>query len=98
MLACSFQPPVRQPEVVSDMPGFLDHYSVGDEGFVDVAGHAGGVVGQGHGGTTDHEYVRNDTSASQAFAQGCESSFHLGAAEKDIVGFGHAASRSRADR
>ena len=51
------------------MPGFIDHYPVGDERCVDVAGHAGGVVGQRHGGTTDYEYVRNDTSASQAFAQ-----------------------------
>jgi hypothetical protein len=36
--------------------------------------------------------------AGQALAQGGKGSFHLGAAEEDIVSFGYAASRSRADR
>jgi len=71
---------------------------MGDERGVNVASHAGGVVGQGHGGTADHEHIGDDTPALQAIAQGGESAFHLGSAEKDIVGFGHAASRSRADR
>lgn len=85
-------------EVVRDVPGFLDHHAVRHERCVNVTGNARGVVGQGHGGTADHEHVRHDPPAGQAFAQGSESAFHLGPAEKDIVGFGHAASRSRADR
>jgi hypothetical protein len=34
----------------------------------------------------------------QALAQGSESPFQLGSAEEDIVGFGHAASKSLAER
>ena len=92
------QPPVRQPEVVRDAPGFLDHYPVRHEGCVDVTGHAGGVVGQGHGGAADYEDVRDDTPAGQALAQSGEGAFHLGPAEEDVVSVGHAASRSWADR
>jgi azurin len=88
------EPPVGQSEVVRDMPGFLDHHPVRHECCVDVTGDARGVLGQGHGSAADHEYVRDDTPAGQALAQGGESAFHLGPAEKDIVSFGHAASRS----
>jgi hypothetical protein len=88
------QPPVGQSEVVRDVPGFLDYYTVGDERCINVAGNARGVVGQGHGGTADDEYVRNDTPTLQPLAEGRKSAFHLGPAEKNIIGFGHAASRS----
>ena len=43
-------------------PGLLDHDLVAQEGRINVAGDARpGVVGQGHGGTADHEHVRDDT-------------------------------------
>jgi hypothetical protein len=54
---------------------------MGDERGVNVASHAGGVVGQGHGGSADYEDIGEDTPALQAFAQGGKCAFHLGPAE-----------------
>jgi hypothetical protein len=71
---------------------------MGQERRIHIAGDACGVVGQGHGGTADHEYVCDDAPVGQALAQGSESPFQLGPAEEDIVGFGHAASKSLAER
>ena len=65
---------------------------------VDVAGHAVGIVGQGHRGAAHDEDVRDDASAGKPFAEGGEGPFEFGPAEKDIARIGHAASRSRADR
>jgi hypothetical protein len=65
---------------------------------VDVAGYAVGVVGQGHRGATDDEYVGHDVRPCLALAQGSEGSLELGPAEDDVVGVVHAASRSWADR
>jgi hypothetical protein len=65
---------------------------------VDIAGDAGGVVGQCHGRTAHDEHVGDDAPAGQALTQGGESPFEVRPAEEDVVGFTHAASRSRADR
>jgi hypothetical protein len=92
------QPPVRQSEVVRHPAGLLDHHAMGNERGVNVASRAGGILGQAHGGTADHEDIGDDTPSLQALAQGGKSTFHLGPAEKNIVGFGHAASKSRTDR
>jgi len=64
------EPPVRQSEGVCRPTGLLDHHPMGDERGVNVASHALGVVGQGHGGTADHEHIGDDTPALQAIAQG----------------------------
>ena len=80
------------------MPGLFDYDPVRHERGVHITGDARGVVSQGHGGTADNEHVRDNASAGQALAEGSESPFHLGTAQKDIVGLGHAASRSLADK
>ena len=46
----------------------------------------------------NHEDIRDDILALQALAWGGKSVLHLGPAEKNVVSFGHAASRSRTDR
>lgn len=65
---------------------------------IDIAGHARGVIRQGHGGTADNKHVRDNASAGQALAQGGESPFKLSPAHKDVIGLAHAASRSLAAR
>jgi hypothetical protein len=87
-----------QPEVVRDCPGLLDHDPVRHEPRIHIAGNARGVVGKGHSGTTNNENVRYDAPAGQAVAQSGEGPFKIGPAQKDIVGFAHAASKSLADR
>ena len=65
---------------------------------VDITSHAGGIVGQGHGGTADDEYVCNDAPAGQALAKRSKGSLDLCPAEQNVIWPGHAASRSLADR
>jgi hypothetical protein len=72
--------------------------SVRHEHGIDVAGYAGGVVGQGHGGAAHDEHISHDPSAGEALTQGGEGLFQFRPAQEDIVGLGHAASRSLAER
>jgi hypothetical protein len=71
---------------------------VWNEPRIDISGHAGGIISQGHGSTAHDEYVRDDTPAGKTLAQGRESPLQFCPAEEDIVSLAHAASRSRADR
>jgi len=66
------QPPGRQPEIVGDPSGLLQDDSVGQEPGIDIAGDAGGVVGQGHGRTAHDEHIGDDAPAGQALTQGGE--------------------------
>jgi len=65
---------------------------------VDITSHAGSIIGQGHGGAADDEYIGDDTPAGQALAKRCESSLDLRPAEKNVIRPAHAASRSLTDR
>jgi hypothetical protein len=44
---------------------------------VDVTGHAGSIVGQGHGGAAYNEYICDDNPAGKALAKRGESSLDL---------------------
>jgi hypothetical protein len=65
---------------------------------IDIACHASGIVCQGHGSTTDDEYVGNDIPADKPLAQGGEGAFKFSPSQEDIVALVHAASKSLADR
>ena len=65
---------------------------------VDITSHAGSIVGQGHGGAANDEYISYDTPAGQALAKRSEGSLDLCPAKQNIIRPGHAASRSLADR
>ena len=54
--------------------------------------------GGGHRGTANDEHVCYDAPAGQALPQCCEGSLDLCPAKEDVTRFGHAASRSLADR
>lgn len=71
---------------------------MGLEHGIDITSHAGSVVGQGHGGAADDEYIRDDAPAGQALAKRVEGSLDLCAAKQNVIRPGHAASRSLADR
>ncbi len=71
---------------------------MGQEPGIDIAGDAGGVVGQGHGRAAHDEHIGDDAPAGQALTQGGEGPLQVRPAEEDIVSLTHAASRSRADR
>ena len=92
------QPPGRQPKVIGDSPGLFQDDPVWNEPRIDIPGHAGGIISQGHGSTAHDEYVRHDTPAGKTLAQGSESLLQFCPAKEDIVSLAHAASRSRADR
>ena len=92
------QPPGRQPKVIGDSPGLFQDDPVWNEPRIDIPGHAGGIVSQGHGSTAHDEYVRDNTPVGKTLAQGAESPLQFCPAEEDIVRPTHAASRSRADR
>jgi hypothetical protein len=64
------QPPGRQSEIVCDVPGLFDYDPVRHERGVHITGDARGVVSQGHGGTADNEYVRDNASGSRPSAGG----------------------------
>lgn len=57
------QPPGRQPQVVSDSPGLFQDDSVRQEPGIDIAGDAGGVVGQGHDRAAHNEHICDDAPA-----------------------------------
>lgn len=65
---------------------------------VDITSHAGSIVGQGHGGAADDEYISDHAPADKAVAKRSEGSLDLCPAKQNIVRPGHAASRSLADR
>jgi hypothetical protein len=92
------QPPVRQPEIVSNAAGLIGDDSVRHESRVNVTSDAGRVIRPRHGSAADYEDVRDDAPAGQAVAQGREGPFKLRPAEEDIVRLGHAAAKSLADR
>jgi hypothetical protein len=92
------KPPVGKPEVIGDLAGLLQHDSVWLEHGIDVASHASGVIGQGHGGTANDEHVRYDAPAGQALPERREGSLDLCPAKENVIRPGHAASRSLADR
>ena len=55
------QPPWRQPQVISDAPGFFQDYPMRNEPPIDISGHSSGIVSQGHGSTAYDEHVLDDT-------------------------------------
>jgi hypothetical protein len=57
--------------------GFLKDDSMRYEHGIDIACHARGIVGQGHGSSTDNEYVGNDISTDKPLAQGGEGAFEF---------------------
>src|SRR5580692_5721580 len=92
------QPPAGESEVRRDLHGLLVDDPMWLEHRIDIAGDAGGVVGQGHSGAAHDEYVCHDASADEALTERGECPFKLCPAEEDTAGFAHAASRSLADR
>lgn len=71
------KPPRGQPEFLSDVPGFIQDDAVRDEQRVDVASHAGGVVGERHRCPADDEHVGNDAPAHQTVTESSERPFEL---------------------
>src|SRR5579862_8118113 len=92
------KPPVGKSEVIGDLAGLLQDDSVWLEHGIDITSHASGVVSQGHRGTAHDEHVRYDAPAGQALAERREGSLDLCPAKQNGARFGHAASRSLADR
>jgi len=52
---------VGESEVISNVLDLFQHDSVWLEHRVDITSHAGGIVGQGHGGAANDEYICDDT-------------------------------------
>ena len=90
------QPPARQPEIISDPQSLFMDDPVRHEPRIDIAGHAVGVVSEGHRGAANDENVSDDTSPGQALPQSSESALKFCPAKENIVSLAHAASRSRA--
>ncbi len=65
---------------------------------IDVARHAGGIVGQRHCRAAHDEHVGDHTPPDQALPKGGERPLKLYPVEEDALRLGHAASRSAADR
>jgi hypothetical protein len=65
---------------------------------IDVTGHASGVVSLSHGGPANQEDIRHDATTGQALAERRERSLDVCPAEENVIRFGHAASKSLADR
>ena len=87
-----------QPEVSRHVPGFLQDDTMRHEQRIDVARHAGGIIGQRHGRAAYHEHVGDHAPLDQALAKGGERPLELYPIEEDALRLGHAASRSAADR
>ena len=87
-----------ESEVISNIPGLFQDDSVWLEHRTHITSHAGSVVGQGHGGAANDEYICNDTPAGQALAKRSEGSLDLCTAKQNVIRPGHGASRSLADR
>ena len=68
------KPPVGESEVISNVPGLFQDDSVGLEHRVDITSHAGSIVGPGHGGAANDEYICDDIPAGQALAKRSEGS------------------------
>src|SRR5579863_1905793 len=92
------KPPVVKSEVISDLAGLVQDDSVWLEHGIDITSHASSVVSQGHRGAPHDEHVRHDAPAGQAIAERREGSLDLCPAKQNVARFGHAASRSLADR
>jgi hypothetical protein len=92
------EPPAGESEVLGNLHGLFVDDSMWLEHRIDIAGDAGSVVGQGHSGAAQYEYVCHDASADETLTQRGECPFKLCPAEEDTVGLAHAASRSLADR
>jgi hypothetical protein len=88
----------RLTGLLADIPFIFVHDPVRLEQRVDVAGDAGGVVGQGHRGAAHDEDVGHDSPADEAIAQRGECPLKFCPAQQDTAGVAHAASRSLADR
>lgn len=65
---------------------------------IDVAGHAGGIVSQCHRRPAEDEDVGDHAAPYKPIAEGGERPFDLRSVEEDTPRFGHAASRSAAER
>jgi hypothetical protein len=68
MLACSLSHQYGSPRSSATRRASSTTTPWGTKVAVNVASHAGGVVGQGHGGTADDEHIGDDTPAGQALA------------------------------
>jgi hypothetical protein len=88
----------RLTGLLADIPFIFVHDPVRLEQRVDVAGDAGGVVGQGHRGAAHDEDVGHDSPVDEAIAQRGECPLKFCPAQQDTAGVAHAASRSLADR
>ena len=65
---------------------------------IDITSHAGSVIGHGHSGAADNEYIGDDAPAGQALAERGKGSHDLCPAKQNFIRPGHAASRSLTDR
>jgi hypothetical protein len=63
---------------------------------IDIASHAGSVLG--HGGAAHDEYISEDTPADKALAKRGEGSLDLRRAKQNVIPVWSRASRSLADR
>jgi hypothetical protein len=81
-----------------DVPGFLKDNAVRHEQRIDVAGDAGGVISQCHRRPADDEDVGDYAALHKPIAEGGERPLDLRPVEENTPRFGHAASRSAAER
>jgi hypothetical protein len=92
------EPPVGESEVLGHLVGLFQNDTVWHEHGVDITSHAGSIVGPGHGGASDDEYIVDDIPPGQAIAKRGESSLDLRPAQQNVIRPAHAASRSPTDR
>jgi hypothetical protein len=52
---------------------------------IDITSHAGSVIGHGHSGAADNEYIGDDAPAGQALAERGEGSLDLGPAKQTLA-------------
>ena len=71
------EPPRWQPEFLRNVSCFFQDDTVGHEKRVDIASHAGGIIGEGHRGSADDEHVGDYAPAHQAVPESSERSFEL---------------------
>jgi hypothetical protein len=71
------KPPHWQPELLRDIPGFIQDDAVRNEQRVDVTSDARGIVGERHRRPADDEDVGDYAPAHQAVTESGERSFEL---------------------